>query len=102
MIYPTLPNAVSSYGASMGRSDTILDPGEAMKFRLYRMPMVDGGCYDTGGAYWGASVPTGDGYMWHALADGPTGRNEVFLRAWTRIAAKAKVRSLFRNARFYR
>lgn len=102
MPYPTLTNAASQYGASMGRSDTVLDPGEAMKFRLYRMPMVDGGCYDTGGAYWGAPVPQGDGYMWHALAEGPTGRNEVFLRAWTRIGAKDKVRESFPNAAFFR
>lgn len=102
MPYPTLPNAVSRFGASFGRPDSILDPQEAMRFRLYRMPMRDGDCYDSGGAYWGASVQNGDGPMWHALANGTSGENEIFLRAWSRLEAKEKVRELFRNAHFYR
>lgn len=102
MSYPTLTNAVSRRGASLGRPDEILDPQETLRFRLYRMPMSSDGCYDSGGAYWGASVPNGAGRMWHALANGDSGNNELFIRAWSRQDAKEKVREVFKNARFYR
>lgn len=102
MTYPTLSNAVSSFGAAMGRPDVILDTAEPMRFRLYRMPMFDGACYDSGGAYWGMAVSNGDGYMWHTLGNGSSGENEVFIRAWSRQEAKKKVRTVFNNALFYR
>lgn len=76
------------------------EPGTGARFRLYRMPMYDY-CYDSGGAYWGM----GDrriGWMYHAYADGPYGRNECFVRATSREKAKDKVREVFPNARFYR
>lgn len=101
MPYPTLPNAVTSFGAAFGRPEVILDPDEPMRFRLYKMPLFDG-CYDSGGAYWGAAVPNGDGFMWHAMADGPSGSNETFIRAWSRPEAKEQVRKTFKEARFFR
>ena len=100
MKYPKLPNVSSARGAPMGRRDTILDPKAPIKFRLYQMPMVDY-CYDTGGAYWGAgSAKTG--WMFHAYGDGPSGANEIFMRAFDREDAKEQVRAVFPNATFYR
>lgn len=84
----------------MGRRNVVEEPDEVIRFHLYRMPMVDG-AYDTGGAYWGA----GDyriGWMYHAYGEGPEFRNECFVRARSREAAKVAVRSLFPNAKFYR
>jgi hypothetical protein len=100
MKHPKLQNATSSWGASMGRSDFIKEPDEPIKFRLYRMPMMDG-CYDTGGAYWGSGNYK-IGWMYHAYGDGPKFKNELFIRAKSREEAKAEVRHYFKQAKFYR
>ena len=100
MRYPTLPNGVSRYGSQMGRPDVVEEPGTEARFHLYRMPMVDC-CYDSGGAY-GGMGDSRIGWMYHAYSDGPDGRNECFVRATSREKAKAEVRDVFRNARFYR
>lgn len=98
-----LRNAVSMRGASMGRPNDI-DPnetGNAIKFRLYRMPMSSCGAYDNGGAYWGC----GDhqiGWMYHAVGDGEKFVQQIFIRATTREGAKAQVRGYFPKAKFYR
>lgn len=83
----------------MGRPDVIEEPGAEIRFRLYRMPMVDGD-YDTGGAYWGMGPNSAP--MWHAYGDGPKFRDEIFLRAWTREEAKDIVREKFKASRFFR
>ena len=98
MNYPKLDNATSSWGAAMGRPDTIEDADEALKMHLYKMPMVDGD-YDKYGAYWGAG-DSKTGYMYHAYCDEP--KNELFLRAKNREHAKAEVREVLANASFYR
>lgn len=98
MSYPNLPNATSIRGASMGRADSILEPNETIKFRLYRMPMT--GDYDSGGAYWGMG-PNSE-FMWHAYGDGPEFKNEIFVRAWNREEAKQKVCKFFPKAKFFR
>ena len=95
-----LPEVSSRYGAPMGRFNSVEEPDEPIKFRLHKMLMVDG-CYDTGGAYWGA----GDhriGYMYHAIGEGPEYVNEVFIRAVSREDAKGQVKEIFEFARFYR
>lgn len=100
MRHPKLPMVTGKYGAPMGRASTVVDIDTPVKFYLYRMPMVDGD-YDSGGAYWGG----GDriiGWMYHAYGDGPTVRNECFVRAISRAEAKEEVKELFPNATFYR
>lgn len=41
----------SRYGAQMGRASQ--GDGNPERLYLQRLRLVDGGCYDTGGAYWG-------------------------------------------------
>lgn len=48
----TLPKLSCKYGAPMGRSNDRISG----KCRLQICPMVDGGAYDNGGAYWGIGV----------------------------------------------
>lgn len=68
----------SKHGAPMGRSDCYDRPTATVK--LFRVRMVDG-CYDAGGAYWGAGSPfyywgagsplyaaIGDGFEWYRRA----------------------------------
>lgn len=43
MKYPKLEKAYDHRGSFMGRCDTIEEPEQAIKFRLYRMPMSDCG-----------------------------------------------------------
>lgn len=101
MKYPKLSNVCSRYGAPMGRNDAIEEPNAQMKFHLYRMPMSSCGCYDSGGAYWG-SGDLETGFMYHAYGDGPEFKNYMFIRAKTRQDAKAQVKKLFKNSRFFR
>lgn len=97
--YPTLPVAYDARGASMGRRDCIMEPDAEIRFRLYRMPMSACGCYDSGGAYWGASS---SGVMYHAIGEGPDYVNEMFVRAPSREKAKETVLKAFPKASFYR
>lgn len=99
MKYPKLPNAVNSYGASMGREDFTPEPSAKIKFRLYRMLMVNY-AYDSGGAYWGGGGKYG--VMYHAYGEGPEHVNEMFMRTKTRDEAKAEVLRVFPNATFWR
>lgn len=96
-----LPVVSATYGAPMGRRDTVADADIALRFHLYRMRMVDG-CYDTGGAYWGCgSYATGYMYRAYVLPGEDNAYNECFVRARTRVEAKEKVRCMFPLARFY-
>lgn len=90
-----LPNACSRYGAEMGRRNTLPDDPQApIKLRMERLRWVDGD-YDNGGAYWG----NGNGSsIFCAYADGC----QVFVRGRKRTDAKAEVRAMLPNARFYR
>ena len=64
-----LTDVGSKRGAPMGRSDCYDSPTATVK--LFRVRMVDG-CYDAGGAYWGAGSPLygaiGDGFEWYSRA----------------------------------
>lgn len=101
MKYPKLLPGCSIYGADMGRRNTVAEPDAEIKFHLYKMPMSACGCYDSGGAYWGAGSHT-TGWMYHAYGDGPLWQNAAFVRAKTRDEAKRLVKELFKNAKFYR
>lgn len=61
--------------------------------RLRHVPL-DGGGYDSGGAYWG----TGQRLYWATDEDG----GEAFFRAPCRGAAKEHVRGISATARFHR
>lgn len=78
-----------TYGAPMGRTSDSPGNIEGAKLHLRRVPLVDGGCYDPGGAYWGAP-----NNLWCAWND------EVcfYLRAHTRAEAKQHLE----GAHFYR
>ena len=64
-----LSDVGSKYGAPMGRPNVADDHAATVK--LFRVRFVDG-CYDSGGAYWGAGEPLyaaiGDGFEWYARA----------------------------------
>ncbi len=80
-------------GSQMGRRNCLPeDPAQPQKLRMERLRFVDG-CYDQGGAYWGAPEN-----LWCAY----NGEAEVYVRAGSRAEAKAKVRTVIPNARFYR
>ena len=98
MKLPKLPNAVSSWGASMGRNNHIdyEDKNMPIKFHLVYMPLS--GDYDTGGAYWG--YVHGD-YMYRAIGEGSEFTQEMFFRAKNRNEAKEKVLKQYPKARFY-
>ena len=94
-----LPNASSPRGAAMGRPNILpTNRGVNIKLRMERLRWVDGD-YDSGGAYWGG----GRGFIYCAQGerDGEDLAVEVFTRAGTRAEAKANVREILPNARFY-
>lgn len=107
----------------MGRRDRCeMLPDEVGKVFLQRVPFVDG-CYDRGGAYWGAPAN-----LWRAYAEqevpvdeeeaddgigpincfdqpkraGDIDVFDVFVRAPSREQAKALLREDYPNIRFYR
>jgi hypothetical protein len=67
---------------------------------------MEDGCYDNGGAYWGAGNFQ-IGWMYHAYDENafPEDRDthgEVFIRAKSREEAKEMILEDFPDARFYR
>lgn len=93
---PKLPKVDCRYGAPMGRRASYARPpsDEPLKFHLQRVPLDSGG-YDSGGAYWGHGEPL----WWYMSVDGEV---DAFLRAGSRMAAKAAIRASYPNARFFR
>jgi hypothetical protein len=94
-----LENAVSHRGASMGRGNWLpKDLNAEGKIHLTRLKWVDGD-YDEGGAYWGN---TGKDDVYCAWGDLNEVNALMFVRADSRIAAKAFVMETLPNVRFYR
>lgn len=93
------PSKVSGkYGAPMGRFNRLPDnTDEPVKLQMVRLRWVDGD-YDQGGVYWGGG--SGD-YIYFAKGDTSDVVVEVYVRAKRRNDAKAEVRKLLPNARFY-
>lgn len=92
-INPT-PDVDCRFGAPMGRhtGPNYLETS-AGPLCLRRVP-IDRGGYDRGGAYWGIGTP-----LWYVEdQDG----NSQFLRARSRDAAKATIRTDWPDAKFYR
>jgi hypothetical protein len=86
-----------STGSQMGRRNQLPDDtSEPVKLRLTRLPFVDG-CYDRWGAYWGSPAN-----VWCAWVDASEFQVRVFVRANDRETAKAGVRAVLPNAKFYR
>jgi hypothetical protein len=94
------PKVHSKYGAPMGRGgveprDLVTLTAHAPDCRLFMHRVeINGGGYDSGGAYWGHGKP-----LWRAwFVDANGDEVETFFRAWTRDEAKAQ----FPGRRFYR
>lgn len=93
MSNPT-PDVSSPYGAPMGRhTGPLYLEASAGPLYLRRVPLDRGG-YDSGGAYWGVGAPL----YYVEDQDG----NSQFLRANGREDAKAKIRTDWPDATFYR
>ncbi|MCY1283626.1 hypothetical protein D9M68_940250 [compost metagenome] len=102
MSLPPLSDVSSKYGAPMGRRNRCeMLPDEVGKVYLQRVPFVDG-CYDQGGAYWGAPANLWRAYCEMEITEGEIDVFEQFLRAGTREQAKAALRDEFPNISFYR
>lgn len=80
-------------GSMMGRRIILPDDPEAsIKLRMEHLRFVDG-CYDQGGAYWGAPCDLYCAYGEEGV--------QVFVRAINRQGAKNKVRESIPGARFF-
>ena len=77
------------YGAPMGRA-AYCDTPDA-RVQLFRVNLSGGGCYDDGGAYWGA----GDWKSQLYCARDRAGTVQVFTRATERAAAWAKIQEAY-------
>lgn len=89
-------------GASLGRaSSPAKDKTVARKFTLQHIRINSGG-YDSGGAYWGIGARL---YWAHSEPPegwiGPNAIVEHFIRAHNRTHAKATIRVLYPNAKFF-
>ena len=90
-----LPKVSSRYGAPMGRHGSWAQPDEQDKFYLVRVRLNSGG-YDSGGAYWGHSLPLYRFETTDRQSDG-------YLRARSRNDAKTILRNEFgETIRFFR
>lgn len=84
-----------SRGAAMGRPTVHdVDPGSPVKLTLRRIHLDSGG-YDPNGTYFGIGEPL----YWCADSEGDI---DFMTRATSRDDAKARIRVLYPNARFYR
>lgn len=101
MPMPPLEELNCSRGAPMGRSSYCdMPPDEVGKAFLQQVPFVDG-CYDRGGAYWGAPANLWRSYF-ELEGEDETLVFEQFIRANSRKAAKKLLADEFPNIRFYR
>lgn len=83
-------------GSIMGRRSVLpSDPAKPIKLKMERLRFVDG-CYDKGGAYWGAPEN-----VWCAYGEDEEHEVVVTCRAASREEAKKKVRESIPGARFF-
>jgi hypothetical protein len=92
--------AYSTRGADMGRPEILGDGVSPVKLHLEQVRMVDGD-YDKGGAYWGGGGGLSPLYVAWCPQD-LVDEVQVFVRASSRDAAKALIRSRRKNVTFYR
>ena len=79
------PKVNCQYGAPMGRPSYCDNPDA--RVQLFRVKLSGDGCYDDGGAYWGA----GDWKSQLYCARDKAGTVRVFTRAQDRAAAWTKI-----------
>ena len=86
-------------GSMMGRRGLLPENTFApLKLQMIKLRMSACGCYDQGGAYFGAGLPI----YWARSELSELGKQAtVFVRAITRGVAKEKIRAILPNARFY-
>jgi hypothetical protein len=86
----------------MGRADFLPDdPNQPIRLSVVRLRFVDGD-YDQGGAYWGNSGGT---YIYRAVGDSPGSVDpvvELYVRARSRLEARALIAASIPGAKFYR
>ena len=87
------------YGAPLGDRGERGDPDYPYKFYLQRIRMVDGD-YDPAGTYWGSS--RGSKPLWGYMAEDDEGLVRGFVRAMSRVSAKARITDEYPKARFFR
>lgn len=94
-------------GSLMGRRNELPDDtGAPIKLRIQKLKLVDGDCYDKGGAYWGSG--NGQTFIYCAWKYTPSVVSIMvnydallFTRASCRAQAKQQVRKLLPKATFY-
>lgn len=97
-------------GSQMGRRNVLpededTEPG---KWSLRRLGLTDGGCYDSGGAYWGSPQTMWIAFTAHKVYSPVRGAFElipvymIFVRANDRGAAKQAVWKILPGATFHR
>ena len=103
MPMPPLESLNCSRGAPMGRSNRCEMGADAVGLvYLQQVPFIDG-CYDRGGAYWGAPANLWRAYAELEWMDGADiDVFEQFIRADSRKQAKKLLAEDFPNIRFYR
>jgi hypothetical protein len=79
--YPTIDRGYSERGADMGRTEWKDAP--VAPVRVVKLPLTDGGCYDPGGAYWGAldnlyMATDGAGFRLFTRADNLNAAIDIF------------------------
>lgn len=87
-----LPDVSSKYGAPMGRRNHYGAGTESPRLTVSAVPL-DGGGYDSGGAYWGTGVP-----LWHIESE--CGNVSWFTRAPSRGQAEELARERYPAATF--
>lgn len=87
------------YGAPLGDSGERGDPDYPYKFYLQRIRLVDGD-YDRAGTYWGGGWGTDP--LWGYMAEDDEGLVRGFVRAMSRVSAKARITDEYPNVRFFR
>ena len=92
MVMKPLSKVDCRYGAPMGRHGQTSEI-EGGRYYLQRVRLDSGG-YDAGGAYWGIGQPL---YRWSHENDDECS----YLRANSRDDAKAQIRDVVPNARFF-
>lgn len=102
-----LPKGCSERGADMGRANVLPPEKDApIQLRMERLRFIDQ-CYDSGGAYWGLPANLYCAYKWTGY---PKDQNVttldfdalIFVRAESRLIAKAKVINILSQATFFR
>lgn len=115
MPMPPLEELSCARGAPMGRSNRDELEDDVGRVFLQRVPFVDG-CYDRGGAYWGAPANLWRAYAqeeatkdaphnphrFHQVRQGDILVFEQFVRANSREQAKALLLEDFPTISFYR